>query len=332
MTSNEKPDADDFRKHLIALQQRMLGAKRIWPHFLFHFTDIQNVISILKNDEILSREEIEKRKKGFVDGANADIINRTDDIWKQYVRFYFRPRTPTLYNNEGIRPKTRIRRAHCPTPVYLLFDSESLLCRFDSKFSDGNLAASRVNVYSLATKFSELPFDKIYHDTYVTSDERDTIIHHRHAEVIIPNRIGLTDLRRIWCRSEAERDTLKALLPIKLWQKWQNKIVASKDHQLFNKLWIYVERVNLTKTKIAFHFNKPRQPEDTGPFEFKLEILEVASNQIYSWSDPQLMLQDHLTFDLSNLASPENYIVTLYLDEYLVYKNSFLESEIDLPF
>ena len=40
------------------------------------------------------------------------------------VRFYYRGKTPTLYNNEGIKLKKYCDKVHIPTPVFLLFDEE----------------------------------------------------------------------------------------------------------------------------------------------------------------------------------------------------------------
>src|SRR5947207_5981421 len=118
----EKPDAADFRNQLAELkQQSWLGAaRRWWLDFLFFYTDIQNVASILKSGVLMSRARAESTYSNFTDSANPEIIEQTEDRWKDHVRFYFRPRTPTLFNNEGFRPiGRRIRDAHCPIPVYL---------------------------------------------------------------------------------------------------------------------------------------------------------------------------------------------------------------------
>src|SRR5579871_3789346 len=186
--TEQKPDAAYFRQRLDRLKEESwLGSsRRWWPDYLFHHSDIENVVDILKSNELLSRLEMES-KPNFLDSASPDIIEKTDTRWKGHVRFYFRPRTPTFFHIEGFRPKHRQQlHAHCPVPVYLLFDLKEIICRVDSKFSSGTLAGRNKQVFSTAKDFAKLPFQYIYHDESFPPDQRDTIVFHRHAEVIVP--------------------------------------------------------------------------------------------------------------------------------------------------
>ena len=70
---------------------------------LWHFTDFDNLASIFKEGCLLSRQECVTNHIDFVDGAEPDIINHTNGIILQSTRFYYRPQTPTLFNNEGIK-------------------------------------------------------------------------------------------------------------------------------------------------------------------------------------------------------------------------------------
>ena len=58
-----------------------------------------------------------------------------------------------------------------------------------------------------------IPFDLVYHDTWFYPSDRDQVIYHRNAEVLVPQRMGLENLRYIGCRSNAEYKTLLHLLP-----------------------------------------------------------------------------------------------------------------------
>jgi len=135
-----------------------------WPNYLFHFTDISNAVKILTKEKFLSRSTLEKQGN-FKDIASSEVINNTREKWKEYVRLYFRPKTPTQYRNEGIRPAGKIELgAHCPVPIYFLFDSISILTKEDIYFTNGNLAAKGCNPKNDIKDFENLPFEKIYHN------------------------------------------------------------------------------------------------------------------------------------------------------------------------
>ena len=167
MTRRQKPDARRIAQFLAHLKDaKWLGpARRWWPDYVFHSTDIKNAVSILTIGTIFSRLEAQRRGLMDNDNASQEILGSTDDEWKDYVRLYFRPGTPTQANNEGFRPqKHRWQGAHCPVPIYFLFDSKSVLSRIDSQFSDGNLASRVAKVFSSSTDLARLPFERIYHN------------------------------------------------------------------------------------------------------------------------------------------------------------------------
>ena len=137
-----KAELSKLRDHIDRLKDATwIGpARRWWPRYLFHCTDILNVVNVVKSGELLSREQAKQSGNLRVDIAGPDIIDHTDAEWQDYVRLYFRPRTPTQYRNEGFRPVSALELgAHCPVPVYLLFDAYQVLSRQDSLFTEGNL-------------------------------------------------------------------------------------------------------------------------------------------------------------------------------------------------
>lgn len=220
-----KPDADKILSHIEDIKKRswLTESQRWWPDHVFHFTDILNAVKILNDGVMFSRLQLEKNKELITDIASKAVIESTDLKWKDYVRFYFRPRTPTQFNNEGFRPEDQRRLAsHCPVPIFFIFDSKAILTNKTTCFSDGNLAAG-AQTGETAQFFLSLPFEKIYHDQGLTEEEKRNIVFHRHAEVIIPKSLDLSSLKFIWCRSQAEFETLLYLLLPKTRQIWGKK-------------------------------------------------------------------------------------------------------------
>ena len=232
-----KPDSHEFGEHIVWLQKQYRHHPHPhWFQFLYHFTDVRNTASILKRGALLSRGELLRSGVEFVDGAHQGVIEKTPSNKQDFVRLYFRPQTPTLYLNEGIRPK-KLRPSsgmHCPVPVFLLFDFAPILCQADCQFSSGNLARSETRLFGSANEFKKLPFHDIYHVGAFSEAEKDRIINHRHAEVVVPRALPLESLKRVMCRSSAERDTLKKLLGAD-WKKWQDIIRVDADLSLFHR-------------------------------------------------------------------------------------------------
>ena len=193
MILRPKPEISVIRQHIDELQAQpwLDQARQWWPVYLFHCTDILNVVSILRDGEIASRSRITGAGQLALDIASPQVIASTDPQWRNCVRLYFRPRTPTQFRNEGFRPIGQWQwNSHCPVPVYLMFDAFSVLSRSDSRFSDGNLASPYTKVYRDVSFLEQVPFELVYH-----------------AEVLVPERMELDCVRFIVCRSDAEYDS-----------------------------------------------------------------------------------------------------------------------------
>ncbi|MDI6794152.1 MAG: DarT ssDNA thymidine ADP-ribosyltransferase family protein [bacterium] len=299
---------------------------------MFHFTDLSNAVKILGDGHLLSRSELEKTGGLATDIASQEIIASTALEWKDYVRLYFRPRTPMQYRNEGFRPvnQRELGGAHCAVPIIFIFEAKQILTDQATCFSDGNLAAN-AQVGDSSDFFLLLPFEKIYHNGSLwglSEAQKRNIIFHRHAEVIVPKSLDLSSLKFIWCRSQAEFETLIHLLPRKACQKWLKKIGSGNRPLLFYAQWSFIEKTDLSNSTISFTFNPSRTP---GPFYARIELEEVKTKIVYSWREDGFYTLDEQAFDLSNMTQPEHYIVKFWLDEQLAYQNSFLD-ESELPF
>lgn len=262
------------------------------------------------------------------DCASPEIIARTADKWKHYVRLYFRPRTPTQYDSEGFRPRDRyVLGAHCPVPVVMLFDASEILTRADTEFSDGNLAANAATGRD-ARFLESIPFEHVYHDRRFEPPEKATIIFHRHAEVIVPNELDLSSLRFVGCRTQAEYETLLHLLRPDAKEKWAAKVGLGAKGNLHIRQWTFVEEVALTRERIRFQFNP--SSKTPGPFRACVKIREDYTGNEYSWSSDPYFAKSTLGINLQTLRHPEGYTVRLDLDGQLAYTNHYEEG--DIPF
>ena len=324
-----KRDAELIIAHLKQIKKAdwLGGSQRWWPDYLYHYTDINNAANILNAGLLLSREQAELAGYMINDNASPDVITQTDARWRKYVRFYFRPRTPTQYRNEGFRPvdKLELGGAHCPVPVYLFFDSASILTMKESLFTSGTLASNYVKPMNTASEFTSIPFRTVYHDSWFYPEQRDTIVHNRHAEVIIPDRIGLAHLKLIYCRSDAEFESLIDLLEGNVKNNWIAKIGVATKINIFNKTWAFVEKVDLNSNQIKFTFNK----NSIGPFHVRATIIEHATGKHWYWEENNFYTRD-TNISISNIPNSNFYTVKLYLDNRLAYSYTF--NDTDMPF
>lgn len=150
----------------LASQPWLGESRKAWPRHLFHITDARNAAMILVSNEFLCRSLAIQRNLMVTDNASPEIIEHSGPEIQNFVRLYFRPRTPTFYNNEGIRPiKHRSMGSHCPIPIAFIFDSKSILGMQSTQFCDGgyNRPGRPPNVGSSATFLRSLDFTQIYH-------------------------------------------------------------------------------------------------------------------------------------------------------------------------
>jgi len=334
MDTNIKPDAQDIVEHIKNLKKQtwLSESQKWWPDHLFHFTDIENAVKILTDGALYSRTELLITGRLSTDIASPNVIASTATQWKNYVRLYFRPRTPTQYCNEGFRPINQLKLggAHCPVPIIFIFEAKQILIQKGTLFSDGNLAAG-ANVGGTAVFLSSIPFEKVYHDRYLTEADRANIKFHRHAEVIVPTSLNLSSLKFILCRNQAEFETLLHLMPVTVFDKWQHKVSVDTKLKLFFSKWSFILKADISTSEISFTFNPFSLTP--GPFKAKMEILEEATNIVYSWEKKVFYTDAEapLSFSLSKMTHSEQYEVSFWLDEKLAYKNIFMDDS-EIPF
>lgn len=313
----------DFLNQLAA-EPWLDSARRVWPSYLYHFTDVCNVPSIIAADKLLSRSRAEAAGLMATDNASQTIIAQTRQSVRNHVRLYFRPRTPTFYLNEGIRPiGQRDLNAHCPVPVAFLFDSRHVLGMSDTRFSNGNLASYQAVIGDDVSFLREIPFRTVYHDTWFASDEREEIIFRRQAEVIVPNELSLDGLLHVCVRSVAEYETLITALirdnrvSAAAYNRVLSLVRINSRASLFHYRWTYVERVDIIDDTIRITFNpSTRTP---GPFTGTFIFEEAASRVIATDTITDLTANNALWYPIPVQFRRTPFWFTLRLDDCLAY-------------
>lgn len=330
--TKRKHDWQEFVSHIEHLQQTQPGdAVSWWPKYVYHYTDVTNACNILRENRILSRQKALEAGAMTNDNASRLVINNTAEERKRFARFYFRPRTPTQYRNEGLRPiADRKIEAHCPVPVFFLLDSREVLTRADTFFTDGNLAAG-ASLRSTAIEFRELPFDKIYHSRPLSGEPSSTIKYHRNAEVLVPDELVIDRrvLKHIWCRSPAERNTLLYLLNDNAFERWVDRIFQGPKPGLFFGQWTFVREATLSPTQIHLRFNE--NTRTSGPFEAKVVVTETLTGRKFEWHNGRYHANSALSLTLDPLSHTSDYSVQLYLDGDLAYADRFVDEDAE-PF
>ncbi len=275
--------------------------------------------------------QVRQRRSLLVDIAGPGIIAQTDAQWQGYVRLYFRPGTPTQYNIEGFRSKEQWRyNAHCPVPVYLLFDALAVLSRRDSLFSDGNVAAAGSQPVGDVAYLVQIPFSLVYHNMSFGPSERSTIVYHRNAEVLVPQQLSLNALRMIVCRSQAEYETLLHLLPPGARRRWVDRIGVRPDLRLFFNRWTFIQQVEMSDEEVRFRFNQPTA--SPGPFDSLVEITETLTGRGYTAHNERFSVVPGSAhrITLGNLQYPQDYTARYFLDDQLAFASRYQQD--DLPF
>ena len=149
------------------------------------------------------------------DNASNEVIQVTNNDNMCYGRLYFRPLTPTQFNNEGYKP-IQVRNseinASCPVPIFFCFNADATLNYPGTEFAERGLAGHRHNIKSGLKEFEKLNFSKIYHVGSYSKQDYD-IKEYRLSEVIHENGFPIAQLLScIICRSTAEREMLLFLL------------------------------------------------------------------------------------------------------------------------
>jgi hypothetical protein len=322
----KKADSDAIRQYIEELpsQLDLDAVRKWWPKYIFRSDHVENAARILESGQLLSRAAAESARQVVVDAASSTHIAEMIPSDRNFVRLYFRPRTPTQWCNEGIRPKACIEYgAHMPVPVYLLFDAKELLTEEGVQFSRGRIVPGAQRGSSV-TFLKSLDFMEIYHEGGVgmPGSAGRSILNARHSEVLVRDRLALDHLSYVVCRSAPERETLLNLLSPATRARWEKRVALEGAKRVFVKRGTFVEAVDLSATESRFSFyTQTYGPHWRGPFQLEVQWSDalgrrhsVAVNDFTASANP-------LVLALS--ASWDDYEVKVTLDGNLAYLGKF---------
>lgn len=253
--ADEKRNAPAFRRHIRTLRAADWGGRNWWTYFLFRAMAMQEVVHVLEQGEL-----------------RVPAV-RSRSQWDRMLGFHFRPRPPQFFEEEGFLPGDAPPGRHLPVPVVMLFDLETLLLHPESRFSDGD-PRKGASTFATPSAFAELPFEMIYHDHWLRTDEREEILRYREAQVLIPNRVSLESLQYLWVRSHAEYETLRHSLTPAAWARWSGSVTTRTDMTLFNHRRPYIRMVNLAADSAVLRVN----PCQTVPHELYALVVSLESD------------------------------------------------------
>ena len=175
--------------------------------YFHHHTDISNFLKIMQSGKLYSRS----KAKDFKNGAELSVISHTPHFVQDSVRFYFKEKTPTFFNNEGVFAITPGEGSgNVPIPVALLFD-KGLLYTKGIAITDGNAGKLKTNItlsYRSALKYD---WPAIFFRGPYEQDDGE-ITRKRNAEFLYPNEIDITKATSIVFRAEADKKHAETLL------------------------------------------------------------------------------------------------------------------------
>lgn len=293
------------------------GYRTKWPKYLFRHERVESAARILLAGNLLSRTAA--TQYGFTDIAPPEVIGLRDTA-HELVRLYFRPRNPTQFHVEGIKRVGDFfegnTAVHAPVLIMLMFKSRSVLELETTQFSNGNMQRHDAKKGKSEEFFNAIPFERVYHDQAFSSNEKDSILFSRCAEVLAESPLPLSDhLAYVLCRSEAERRTLLHLAP-NLSDELKKRIRTYSEVGIFQNSHAFVKSVGVGPNGVTFAIHPRRDGQDV---KLAIEIKSVQSAKVVASVVDKIITPSkpwHLKRDLGE----DKYLVTIRIDDQLAYK------------
>lgn len=184
---------------------------------IYHFSHLENAVSILKEGAIKSRA-----RANFKDTAGSGIIAQTQEEKKMFARFYFRAGTPTQYYVENLgRADDSIAKIKsdpvCPVPVFFIFPLKEVMEQADWQVSIGSMAASYTVYGKDLETISKFDLEGVYKSKAELGYERFLMA--AHQEFLVKDQLELDGLNfRLGVQDEAAKESLLAMLQDNSWE------------------------------------------------------------------------------------------------------------------
>jgi len=169
-----------------------------------HHLNFEQFVSVMNEKKLYSRNDmIINLPNNMVDVASESVMKNTDGEVLDYVRFYFGPKTPTYYRNEGIfECEFGASESNVPIPVALVFCKDILKIK-GVRISPVN-AATTGNIPTYSYK-KAIDFDWV---SIMGRGKIEGNIYYevkcRNAELHVPHSVNVRYLYKVYFRTPAD--------------------------------------------------------------------------------------------------------------------------------
>ena len=299
---------------------------------LYHYTDFSNLNSIFGSGYLISRNECEYQGIRFLDSASKSVLYHTPMYIKEYVRFHFRPKSPFLYVNEGIKLREYMNDyPHLPIPVCLVFDEE-LIYLDTTMFTDRNPGCIDMKIGNDYEFFFGIEWNKVFNCIYYSNKEWKNKMQ---AELLSKVPVSLDYLKKIVFRCEADMKRAINLFGYDERYVVDLGVFSEKNSSSTSKTFYYnnfisdydiynlKKEIGLNMLILKLKFNKPWR----GGYDVKI-LIKTSDNKIIK----SIMLNSE---DVQEIASNKtiNYIIHDFNKDFHrleVYLNDILSIEENL--
>jgi hypothetical protein len=218
-------------------------------------------------------------------------------------------------------------------PVFFLFDLADVLSIDASRFSDKGLGSHNYQMFSTAEELQELRWQDIYSTGPIdmTKATARNVIAARNAEIVVPDILSLGYLKFIYCRSPAEHESLRHLLPMEVLAKYGARIVSSPRSTFFYREDTYLESARLEARSVLLSFSPDTR--SLGPFALRVQFRSLSGDPLLQIDRPDFQVRTNSGGYKWRLDAPApEYELQVYLGSALIYANHYVDLDADIPF
>ncbi|CAF4096244.1 unnamed protein product [Rotaria sordida] len=188
-----------------------------WAGCLYHYTHLENAVSILRDQAIKSRHLCQTTN--FKDSSAFDFMSEIDDQVNHYVRFYFRPLTSTQLNNENLGSNKSKKRHNytpmCPIPIFFCINLQAILNIPDLKWkvSIDNMSSKKTEYDCTIDIIKRFDFCGLFNDSDTNRcKELEFLIENQLDLQLLPN-----DAITLVCQDSDAKKSLESILSTQIY-------------------------------------------------------------------------------------------------------------------
>ncbi|UJR16344.1 hypothetical protein I4U23_003250 [Adineta vaga] len=217
-----------------------------WTGYVYHYTHLENAISIVCERSIKSRYQL-TQLGNFKDSSSYDFMSHVHDEVNRYVRFYFRPRTLTQYHNENLGSgKCKKRNEYtpiCPVPIFVRIDLQAILNipNIQWKVSLGDMSRTRTIYDSTRDVIEQFDFDGVF-----KNDDAELNEYSIQLEFLIENELNFqllpNDCIHLICQNRDAKTSLECVLKEQLMDTYSLQIDKNYFFEKNDRIFINHEQ------------------------------------------------------------------------------------------